>query len=247
MSERQRFGLDSVLRHEEPAGKSYVNFGLRVADRGVGCLHAERLNELQQGVAKGHARLSRPAQFCGWEWTDPSRAPGYRWSAASGDCRARSGARSFLRGRSIRPRLPCRCAERRRPMRSPSRENRPLRSSCWAFSSIFRNSRVTGSEVRREQIEVARRKGRKQSIVAVRHRALLALRREHRALSHRRLGVGPQSVMGSLYSLPTTMAMRQFVARQFVQSRTRHAGKRADNGNVSRAVLIGRRELHAIV
>ena len=55
--------LDSVLRHEEPAGKPLVNFGLRVADRGMGCLHAERLNELQQGVAKGRARLYRLAQF----------------------------------------------------------------------------------------------------------------------------------------------------------------------------------------
>ena len=41
-------------------------------------------------------------------------------------------------------------------------------------------------EVRREQIEIARRKGGKQSVAAG-HRALLALRREHQSLSHRRL------------------------------------------------------------
>ena len=42
-------------------------------------------------------------------------------------------------------------------------------------------------EMRREQIKVARRKGGKQSVAAAGHRALLAFRREHRTLSHRRL------------------------------------------------------------
>jgi hypothetical protein len=36
---------------------------MRVADRGVGRLHAERLNELQQGIAKGRALLRRLAQL----------------------------------------------------------------------------------------------------------------------------------------------------------------------------------------
>jgi hypothetical protein len=55
VSEGQVITAHSVVRHQEPARQSNVHPGLRVADCGVGCLHAERLHVFQQAVAQREA------------------------------------------------------------------------------------------------------------------------------------------------------------------------------------------------
>jgi hypothetical protein len=63
MRDGQRILSDPVVRHQEPARQAHVQPGLHIADRGVRCLHAKRLHELQQRVAKGRAGSGRLAQF----------------------------------------------------------------------------------------------------------------------------------------------------------------------------------------
>ena len=177
-----RSGL--VLRHQQPAGEPLVHFGSRVADRRCGLFARRTPERTSTGNCEGTRSPASPGATSSREWSDPFRAPGYRWRGESDGCRARQAARSSLRGRSIRPRLPCRCVERRRRMQSPSRENRRASIFWLGCSSIFRTPRVTGLEARREQIEVARREGRKQCVAAERHRGAPRIsRREHRSLA----------------------------------------------------------------
>jgi hypothetical protein len=53
--ERGRIVSYPIVRHQEPTCQAHIQPGLRVADRGVCCLNAKCLHELQQRVAKRQA------------------------------------------------------------------------------------------------------------------------------------------------------------------------------------------------